>query len=98
MAHLHVYGRHGESTAHLELLMVYSDKLSRYANENILAMTLTESFFLNQPNWTKFSTESSISCEPVSWLDSAAIEQRGQFYLSIAKRIWGKDQLDKIFL
>lgn len=74
--------------------MAYSDKLSRYANENILALTLTESFFLNQPNWTRFSEESGISCDPISFADEAALEQRTQFYHSIAKRIWSREQFE----
>ena len=78
--------------------MVYSEKLSRYSNENVLAQTLTESFFLNQPNWTKFSAESRISCDPILRVDETALTQRAEFYFLIAKRIWDKEQLKKAFI
>jgi hypothetical protein len=77
--------------------MAYSEKLSRYANENILALTLTESFFQNQPNWTKFKSEGGINCAPIPALDAAALQERAQFDLAVAKRMWSKEKLDAIF-
>jgi hypothetical protein len=77
--------------------MPYTEKLSRYVGENILAQTLTKAFFLNQPNWAKYSTESGISCTPVDFADATAIDQRTTFYLSVAKKIWGQQPLERIF-
>jgi Protein of unknown function (DUF1524) len=77
--------------------MAYSEKITRYANENVLAQTLTQSFFLNQPNWTKFSQESGISVSPVPGVDLTAIATRANFYFEIAKRIWSSGELEKRF-
>ena len=77
--------------------MDFSEKLTRYAGENVLAQTLTEQFFQNQPNWNKFSLETGITCNPISFSDVEAIEQRNSFYLKLAEKIWSKSLLDDIF-
>lgn len=77
--------------------MAYTDKLQRYSTENILAQTLTEGFYLNQPNWAKFSAETSIVCDHVPYADSQAIDRRAAFYVQIALKIWSKPQLERIF-
>lgn len=77
--------------------MPYSVKLQRYAGENVLAQTLTESFFLNQPNWTKFSTESGITYQPMKCADAASLKQRTEFYEVLAKKIWSREKLENMF-
>lgn len=77
--------------------MMYSEKLARYAGENILAQTLTDSFFLNQPNWNVFSSEAGITCQPIAAADADAIIRRTEFYLSIAKRTWSNERFHKTF-
>lgn len=76
--------------------MAYSEKLARYTGENVLAQTLTEQFFLNQPNWTKFAADSTISCASIPYMDTAMIDQRGKFYLDVAKNIWNEENLTSI--
>lgn len=65
--------------------------------KGILAQTLTESFFLNQPNWNKFSTSTGITCSAVAFADSSSINQRTDFYFKVAEKIWNKSYLDTIF-
>jgi hypothetical protein len=77
--------------------MPYSEKLSRYSGENVLAQTLTETFFLNQPNWVSFSDESGITLKPSKYADSTVIDGRTAFYLAVAKQIWGQRQLEGMF-
>lgn len=77
--------------------MDFSEKLTRYAGENVLAQTLTEQFFQNQPNWNKFSSATGVSCNPISFADMAAIEERTGFYMILAEKIWSTSQLDDIF-
>jgi len=77
--------------------MAYSEKVTRYANENVLAQTLTDSFYLNQPNWTRFSEESGITCGAIPLLDSSMIATRSDFYLKLAQSIWSENQLTKRF-
>lgn len=77
--------------------MAYSAKLQRYAGENVLAQTLTESFFLNQPNWIKFSAESGITYNAMMHADAASLAARNEFYAALAKRIWSRENLEVIF-
>jgi hypothetical protein len=77
--------------------MGYVEKLTRYANENVLAQTLTPSFYLNQPNWNKFSQVSGVTCEHIPAVDAAAILQRTEFYFVLAKRLWSVEELNKRF-
>lgn len=77
--------------------MAYSEKLQRYANENILAQTLTQSFFLNQPNWARFSAETGITLQAELCADAAALKRRAEFYLAVASKIWSKENLEQMF-
>lgn len=77
--------------------MAYSEKLQRYANENILAQTLTASFYLNQPNWARFSAETGISSQAEQCADAAALKRRAEFYLAVASKIWSKENLEQMF-
>lgn len=77
--------------------MPYTEKLNRYANENILAQTLTVSFYQNQPNWERFSNETGITSHPEPIADAATINRRSSFYLTIANKIWSKENLEKLF-
>lgn len=77
--------------------MPYSEKLQRYSGENILAQTLTDVFFLNQPNWTKFSEATGITCTSLPCADAAGLERRAGFYVAIASKIWAKENLERIF-
>lgn len=74
--------------------MVYSEKLARYSNENILAQTLTDSFYLNQPNWNTFSTNSGLIAKSLSHADSTTIDERSDFYFNVAKQIWNAEALE----
>lgn len=77
--------------------MPYSAKLDRYAGENALAQTLTTNFYLNQPNWAKFSAQTSIVCEAIPAADSAAVASRLELYKKIAHLVWSKDRLEHMF-
>ncbi|WP_179255295.1 DUF262 domain-containing protein [Burkholderia sp. AU31652] len=76
--------------------MAYTEKLQRYTNENILAQTLTAQFYLNQPNWTRFSTETGITCQAEPYADATALKRRVEFYLALAGRIWSKENLERL--
>ncbi|GLT23230.1 hypothetical protein GCM10007933_26930 [Zoogloea oryzae] len=77
--------------------MAYTDKLQRYSGENILAQTLTDGFFLNQPNWAKFATETGIACAAIGYADSSTLDCRANFYVDLASKIWSKEQLERLF-
>ncbi|WP_280615232.1 DUF262 domain-containing protein [Burkholderia pseudomallei] len=77
--------------------MAYSEKLQRYSNENILAQTLTAAFYLNQPNWVRFSAETGVASQAEPCADAAALGRRTEFYLAVASRIWSKENLERLF-
>lgn len=76
--------------------MDYTSKLQRYSGENILAQTLTEGFFLNQPNWARFSSDTGITCDPVRYSDASAVDRRMDFYVQLTRKIWSKEQLERL--
>ena len=77
--------------------MAFTDKLQRYAGENVLAQTFTANFFLNQPNWDRFKAATGITCSAVPAADAQAVDTRTAFYLTVANNIWSKRELEKFF-
>ncbi|WP_234730211.1 DUF262 domain-containing protein [Acidocella facilis] len=73
---------------------LYSGKLPKYAGENILAQTLTDAFFDNNPQVAAFKGEKGlVELEPVSVFNKAAIEKRFRLYKRLADLIWNEDTL-----
>jgi len=67
----------------------YRKKLGVYATENVLAQSLTENFFQNNPTVSAWVAEQEIhQFSPVLDFKKADIAGRGELYTSIARRIW----------
>jgi len=67
----------------------YADKLEIYKTENILAKTLTESFYQNNPKIKKFiedNPELNLIC--ATEFGKLEIAARSTLYLEIAKKVW----------
>jgi hypothetical protein len=77
--------------------MSYTEKLERYKGENLLAQTLTTSFYMNQPNWLKFSQDAAVAYNNAPYMDVVHVLEREVFYLQLAERIWSKEQLALFF-
>lgn len=77
--------------------MPYKEKLQRYSNENVLAQTLCNTFYLNQPNLDRFKAETNIELSHIDFMDAESITKRAAAYLSIAEKIWSKEKLETIF-
>lgn len=73
--------------------MRYSEKLSRYATENVLTQSLTPEFYMNHPNISTFTTMSGISLEPIPQFTEIAFEKRNALFLAIADKLWSKATL-----
>lgn len=69
---------------------LYSKKLAKYASENILAQSLCESFYENNPQWQEFIDSAKLDTKPISVFNKSSINQRHAFYLKVASAIWGK--------
>jgi uncharacterized protein with ParB-like and HNH nuclease domain len=74
----------------------YVDKRVIYATENVLALSLTDAFYKNHPNATKFISEESAPLAPVVSFTADSNAARTQLYCWIAARIWDKANLSKI--
>jgi hypothetical protein len=74
--------------------MLYKDKLPKYAGENILAQTLTSSFYDNNPQVSSFRTEQGLDdLVSITTFNKVAIEQRFRLYKSLADLIWSEVNL-----
>lgn len=73
--------------------MSYQKKLSRYSGMNILAQTLTESFYENNPQLVSFIDEEDVPLIPISVFNKAAMESRLGLYKVIAKKIWSLEAI-----
>jgi hypothetical protein len=74
----------------------YPDKRSVYATENVLALSLTDAFYQNNPNATKFISAHDAPLAAVASFTADANTARIKLYRWIADRIWDKVNLDRI--
>lgn len=77
--------------------MPFTMKVQRYAGENVLAQTLTETFFLNQPNWARFTVDTGITYQAMHHTDAVSLSLRSSFYEALARQIWSRSNLEAIF-
>lgn len=74
----------------------YVEKRTVYATENVLALSLTDAFYQNNPNAAKFILEEGAPLAPVVSFTAQAEGERVNLYRWIAARIWDKASLNKI--
>lgn len=74
----------------------FADKISVYGTENILALSLINSFYRNNPLWDTFSLQSGVQRSDISIFNKMSIIQRQDFYYSVAKLIWNKNNIERI--
>lgn len=77
--------------------VMYGDKVGPYATENVLAQTLTEDFYKNQPNYVRFSSASKISLSSYKIIDKDSIKERSEVYEALARKLWSLDRASEIF-
>ncbi|MYK19977.1 DUF1524 domain-containing protein, partial [Candidatus Poribacteria bacterium] len=71
----------------------YDEKCEHYIKENLLAQSLHEKAYQNNPGFKKFIENSSISFCPHSKFKKADLDKRQKLYLRIAERIWNPERL-----
>lgn len=76
--------------------MSYPDKRERYATEGVLASSLTDGFYLNNPAVQKFIADKNLSLQSEPALSPQAIDRRMEVYKEIASLIWSANCLDEI--
>ena len=73
----------------------YSKKLPKYFGQNLLASSLNENCYENNPNFLRFANANNLKFNPSSDFTKETIKERQNLYLEIAKLIWNSDNLRK---
>lgn len=68
---------------------IYADKMPHYLKENLLAMSLCQGAYQNNPNFTNFIFQNNLSFKPHSEYKKQDILDRCNLYAEIADKIWG---------
>jgi hypothetical protein len=73
----------------------YSKKLPKYFGQNLLASSLNENCYENNPNFLRFANANNLKFNPSNDFTKETIKERQNLYLEIAKLIWNTDNLRK---
>lgn len=73
----------------------YSKKLPKYFGQNLLASSLNENCYENNPNFLRFANANNLKFNPSNDFTKETIKERQNLYLEIAKLIWNTDNLLK---
>ncbi len=71
----------------------YSKKLPKYFGQNLLASSLNENCYQNNPNFLRFNTQYSLNFKSTNDFTKEKIKERQDLYLQISKLIWNKNSL-----
>lgn len=66
----------------------FEKKMPHYLKENLLAKSLCEKTYENNPNFTKLITEYHLPFKPHDQFKKADIDARQKLYQTICERIW----------
>ena len=69
----------------------YQVKLKVYSHGTLTARTLTNNFYVCNPDFHKFRKKHNLDFHPIERFDREAIDDRHRLYFELAKRIWGDD-------
>ncbi len=71
----------------------YEDKRDHYLKENLLAQSLHEKAYQNNPGFKQFIKESGLPFRPHSDFKKTDLDARQQLYRLLAERIWNPERL-----
>ncbi|MCE9653556.1 MAG: DUF262 domain-containing protein [Nitrosarchaeum sp.] len=74
----------------------YEDKLSHYFGQNLLAKTLSNQCYENNPTFMKYKNESKIPFKPYEHFKKQDIIERQKLYQKICEEIWSLEGFDEI--
>ena len=74
----------------------FDKKLSVYVHQNLLAQTLQNSTYANNPNFLAYVKRSNIEFKPYEQFNKAEIIERSQLYQKICEEIWNASGFDEI--
>lgn len=71
----------------------FSEKLSVYSTENILAKTLDKSFYSNNPSWDRFEAKRKFNSTEMEYFNKMSIQTRLEFYFKVSTYIWNAEHI-----
>lgn len=75
--------------------MPYTNKVKKYDSENLLARSLNENCYENNPSFLNFMNEEQLQFKAHETFGKEDIEERQELYKEISKIIWNIDDIDK---
>ncbi|MDY0129863.1 MAG: DUF262 domain-containing protein [Methanosarcina vacuolata] len=72
---------------------VYEEKKEMYFSENILARSLNEKCYQNNPQFLKFIDKYNLEFRPIEHFTKEAIQERQELYTELAEIIWNNEKL-----
>ena len=74
----------------------YAKKRKVYAGQNLLAKSLTEQAYTNNPGFIRFIEDSGLLFHPHPEFKKADLDARQTLYLRLAEQIWDPERLKEI--
>lgn len=71
----------------------YQDKLPMYFGENLLAKSLNEKCYQNNPQFKKFTENEGLGFEAINDFTKDSIQSRQKLYKSVCQKIWNDELL-----
>jgi uncharacterized protein with ParB-like and HNH nuclease domain len=75
--------------------LTFDKKLPIYYGENLLAKSLNSDCYKNNPQFKRFIEAENLKFKPYVTFDKAALIERQELYVELAKKIWGINRLDE---
>jgi uncharacterized protein with ParB-like and HNH nuclease domain len=76
--------------------LTYAEKLPHYFGQNLLAKTLNDRCYQNNPNFLKYASMSGLPFKPYSNFGKKEILERTLLYQKICEEIWSPEGFDAI--
>ena len=73
----------------------YSTKLPKYFGQNLLASSLNENCYQNNPNFLRFTASNNLRFHFKNDFTKETIKERQNLYLELSKLIWNTDNFQK---
>ncbi|PNT90337.1 DUF262 domain-containing protein [Clostridium thermosuccinogenes] len=74
--------------------MEYSKKVIKYDSENLLARTLNQNCYNNNPLFLRFMNNTQLPFKPYAQFNKAELIERQSLYKEICKKIWDVNKID----
>ena len=76
--------------------MEYSKKVTKYDSENLLARTLNDNCYSNNPSFLRFMQDKNLLFKPYADFNKLDLIERQKLYKEICKNIWSINLFDEI--